>query len=283
MPAEQFAAQALLGRDVSVRVGRSELTPARRGSRRFLIRVIQRFGRGARPTQQVDIRMWGARQFGYCGKLSTSFPHSTTTTPAPFNTHPMPASIATLFAEFIGTTSFIEEAGHHDADIYNEFSLQHEFGIYLRGVFPHDKVQYERNAASFPNLRGPFEKREIDIVVFSAGGYDHLCAIELKFPRNGQHPETLFSFCRDIAFIEQLKRDGFQSAAAVIVTDDPLFYSGRADGIYAPFRSNGSLPLVGIVTKPTGRRDSSVTLTGRYTIEWKPIRGTYKYAVVEAL
>ena len=31
-------------------------------------------------------------------------------------------------------------------DIYNEFSFQHELGIYLRNVLPKDyKVQFERN------------------------------------------------------------------------------------------------------------------------------------------
>ena len=94
----------------------------------------------------------------------------------------MPPSIATLFAEFITTTSLIEGTSHHDADIYNEFSLQHEFGSYLRRLFPQNKVQYERNAASFPTVKGPLEKREIDIVVFSPGGHDLHCAIELKFP-----------------------------------------------------------------------------------------------------
>ncbi len=186
----------------------------------------------------------------------------------------MRPSIATLFAEFITTTSFIEGTNHHHADVYNEFSLQHEFGIYLRRHFPQDKVQYERNAASFPSVKGPLEKREIDIVVVSAAGTDLHSAIELKFPRNGQIPETLFSFCRDIAFAEQLKRDGFQAAAAIIVTDDPLFYGGSAEGIYAPFRSQGAQPLTGVIAKPTGRKDSSVALTGHYKVEWKPITGT---------
>jgi hypothetical protein len=68
----------------------------------------------------------------------------------------------------------------------------------------------------------------------------------------------------------------------VIVTDDPLFYDGRADGIYAPFCSKGAQPLAGVIAKPTGRKDSSVTLNGRYTIDWKPITGSYRYAVVEA-
>ncbi len=28
--------------------------------------------------------------------------------------------------------------------------------------------------------------------------------VELKFPRNGQHPEQMYSFCKDIVFAEQL-------------------------------------------------------------------------------
>ncbi len=28
--------------------------------------------------------------------------------------------------------------------------------------------------------------------------------LELKYPRNGQHPEQMFSFCKEIAFVEEL-------------------------------------------------------------------------------
>lgn len=54
----------------------------------------------------------------------------------------------------------------------------------------------------------------------------------LKFPRNGQVPESIFSFCKDIAYWEQLSNSGLKHAVA----DDSLFYSGNVDGTYGLFR-----------------------------------------------
>lgn len=100
---------------------------------------------------------------------------------------------------------FIDCIGKESIEIYNEFSLQHEFGIFLRRELPGYLVQFERNISYFfPSPTG-FTKRELDIAVFSRDRRGLKLAVELKFPRNGQHPEQMFSFCRDIAFVEQLK------------------------------------------------------------------------------
>lgn len=110
-------------------------------------------------------------------------------------------------------------------EIYNEFSLQHEVGLLLRAEYPRDKVQFERNISYFFN-RGEFIKKEIDIAVFSPDKSELRYAIELKFPRNGQHPEQMFSFCKDILFAEQLKASGFQRTFLIIFADDKLFFLG---------------------------------------------------------
>lgn len=34
-------------------------------------------------------------------------------------------------------------------------------------------------------------------------------AIEIKFPTNGQYPEQMFIFCKDIKFLEELKNNDF--------------------------------------------------------------------------
>ena len=103
-------------------------------------------------------------------------------------------------------------------------------------------------------------------------------AIELKFPRSGQHPEQMFSFCKDIAFAEELPAAGFRQTAFVAVADDPLFYRGAVNGIYAYFR--GQKPLAGTVTKPTGAKNDSVKVRGPYTIRWVPVAGTTQYTLV---
>jgi Zn-dependent peptidase ImmA (M78 family) len=83
-------------------------------------------------------------------------------------------------------------------DIYNEYSLQHELGIFLRHKLTNYKVQFERNVSFFFDRHSNFTKREIDIAIFPKESLHPRHAIELKFPRNGQYPEQMFSFCKDI-------------------------------------------------------------------------------------
>mgnify|MGYP000754840558 CR=1 FL=1 len=164
-------------------------------------------------------------------------------------------------------------------EIYNEFSLQHEIGILLRSRFKNQKVQFERNVSFFFHLSN-FIKREIDIAIFSPDKKTLSYAIELKFPRNGQYPEQMFSFCKDIQFIEQLKKSGFKQALLIIFADDPLFYSGKGDGIYGYFRQKRKLS--GLVKKPTGRKDEAINLSGSYVIEWITVSDALKYSIIEA-
>jgi hypothetical protein len=174
---------------------------------------------------------------------------------------------------------FARSVGENRVEIYNEFSLQHEIGIFLRHKIPTERVQFERNVDFFFSQKPSFVKKEIDISIFSPDKKDLRCAIELKFPRNGQYPEQMFSFCKDIAFAEQLCRAGFSSAALVIFVDDPLFYSGTADGIYGFFR--GPRQIHGLVQKPTGSKDSEVNIEGSYAVQWKQIHGPLVYSIIE--
>src|SRR5229473_5006125 len=104
---------------------------------------------------------------------------------------------------------FTELIASGKAEIYNEFSLQHEIGVFLRARLPEFVLRFERNVSYFFEERSGFTKREIDISVFSADKTTLHYAIELKYPRNGQYPEQMFSFCKDIAFAEELKAAGF--------------------------------------------------------------------------
>ena len=82
-----------------------------------------------------------------------------------------------------------------------------------------------------------------------------IAALELKYPRNGQYPEQMFSFCKDIAFLESLVASGFQRAFFVAFADDKLFYEGGGEGIYEFFRLGRELH--GTITKPTGKKCQS--------------------------
>lgn len=160
-------------------------------------------------------------------------------------------------------------------DIYNEYSLQHEFGIFLRENTQadcHQKIQFERNISFFHGDPRLFEKKEIDLVSYSNHGNNKQLhyAIEFKFPKNGQYPEQMFSFCKDIAFLEQLKDAGFEHVYFIAFVDDPLFYRGsRHDGIYQFFRAN--IPLQGNIPSPTGRRRENIDIRGSHLIEWEVV------------
>ena len=177
-------------------------------------------------------------------------------------------------------SQFVDSVGHNGTDIYNEFSLQHEFGIFLRSALPNFRVQFERNVSYFAPSKVAFTKREIDITVFSPDKAHLKYAIELKYPRNGQYPEQMFSFCKDIAFAEELKAAGFSRTALLIFADDRPFFAGPSEKvIYSYFRAGR--PITGRIEKPTGDKNDHVEIKGHYAVSWLPVSGTTKYAYVE--
>ena len=176
-------------------------------------------------------------------------------------------------------TQFASEVARGKIEIYNEFSLQHELGIFLRSNISDKKIQFERNVSFFGLDKIEYVKREIDISVFSNITAPD-AAIELKYPRNGQHPEQMYSFCQDIEFMEQLKASGFVATYGVIFAEDHLFYEGNQEGIYGFFR--GGRNLSGKITKPTGKKDTEVKIKGSYTVTWHPVVGNLKYTIIKA-
>jgi hypothetical protein len=164
-------------------------------------------------------------------------------------------------------------------EIYNEFSLQHELGLFIRSATTGKyRVQYERPVGFFALQGSTFARKEIDVSIVSPDASERI-AIELKFPRSGQHPEQMFKFCEDISFVEQIVAAGFTRGFFVAAVDDPLFYSGSASEIYSHFRAG--VPLHGVIRKPTGKRDATVNICGTYTVQWQSA-GTIKYASVAA-
>ncbi len=161
-------------------------------------------------------------------------------------------------------------------EIYNEFSFQHELGIYLRNILGLDyKVQFERNVRYFGIHTT--SKHEIDIVIFN--DQEKLAAIELKYPKNGQYPEQMFKFIQDIKFMEEVKNGGFQETYSITLVQDHNFYEGAIFGIYEYFRSNKIIE--GTIAGPTKMSDGqTIRLDGQYEIEWKKMDTHFKYYIV---
>jgi hypothetical protein len=176
--------------------------------------------------------------------------------------------------------SFMSQIGCQEVEVYNEFSLQHELGIFLREKIGNQyKVQFERPVDFFGLDRRSFIKKELDISIYSQS--NQIChAIELKFPGAGQHPEQMFKACVDIAFLEQLVRSRFSHSYFLMFVNDHLFYSGEAThGIYSYFREG--IPITGRIQKPTGKRDKYVNIEGSYNVEWIRISKNLRYALIE--
>lgn len=168
----------------------------------------------------------------------------------------------------------------NDIEIYNEFSLQHELGIFLRKKLPDYRIQFERNVSNFTPDNKTI-KKEIDITIFNEDKSEKY-AIELKCPLNGQFPEQMYSFVKDIKFMEELKSRGFTKTATVTLVSDRPFYEGRNnEGIYKFFREERS--IYGSIFKPTGvgKNEDSITLSSRYDFIWQDLSEGRKYYIIE--
>ena len=183
--------------------------------------------------------------------------------------------------------------------VYNEFSLQHELGIYLRDeLLKRDedyRVQFERNINKLQGKKVSNIKKEMDIYIYNKSDANEKYAIELKFPRNKQYPEQMYSFVKDIRFMEDVKYNaGAKKTFVITLVDDPNFYSPNSTigGIYNYFRGNNYKGKNLIkknqrIYKPTGKHkniDYVEVEKNDYQIEWKPIIGAdpkYRYYFLE--
>ncbi len=168
--------------------------------------------------------------------------------------------------------AFFQRAPDNCGALYNERSLQLELAYYFRLMGAH--VEFERPYRITP-LPGTTckAKSNLDLVVQMDG---ETVAIELKVPLNGRHPETLYDFCNDIAFVEAIVREKFADRGfCLFVTNDRAFWtdSGRGSAVHDLFRRKGT-ELTGVVQKPTGSKDTAVVISGRYfpAESWKGVR-----------
>ncbi len=169
--------------------------------------------------------------------------------------------------------SFLTNVGGGAIEIYNEASVQFELAILLRAELePGHTVHLERHVdALVDGDTTAFEKKEADIIVCDPDGTKH--CIEIKFPRNGQHPRQMYNACEDIRFLKRLVMEGgFGTSHFLMIADDPLFWGGgyATAPIYGHFRKGvpitggvmwGGLPLLEF----TGEK---------YTLQWYELLGT---------
>ena len=175
---------------------------------------------------------------------------------------------------------FLNYSVNENVELYNEFSLQHELGIFLRNNIKGYKIQFEKNI-SFFGIDDKLIKKEIDIVIFTPDMKEKY-AIELKFPCNGQYPEQMYSFVKDIKFIEELKGEGFSKVFTLTLVNDKKFYKGKTkQGIYSYFRNKETLS--GKIYKPTGiyKNIKFINIEGTYKIDFKKLDNNFSFYIVQ--
>lgn len=174
--------------------------------------------------------------------------------------------------------AFFLHSASESVSFFNEAELQHELGFWLRIKLPTGShVYFERPAHHFFESARGLVKKEIDLVV-SPPDRSWCYAIELKCPRSGRIPETLFDAIRDIKMLEQLTSAGFVGGLFVMHVNDEGFYKKRIQtSIYSPFRA-GQL-IKGQYIKPTGARDEVISLTGEYSVKWQSFGSAEQYWV----
>jgi hypothetical protein len=166
---------------------------------------------------------------------------------------------------------FVRYVKKNNVPIYNEASIQYELAIFLRRKIKNYKIQLERNVSAFglDKTKTKFSKKEIDVCIFRGDEPKKSTekhAIEIKFPINGEYPAQMFSFCKDIRFLEELKAAGFQNNLFVAFTNDHLFWEGpKTDGVYKPFRQSGKLE--GVVKDPFYNED--IKFENKYYFKWQ--------------
>ena len=185
---------------------------------------------------------------------------------------------------------FIKEIEKGNVEIYNEFSLQHELGCFLRK--DNRIVQFERNVSHFGLDKKNYVKKEIDIVVINSNTEQNnniigVEALELKMPLNGQCPEEMFSFIKDIKFLEEISSNSKKTNYFLAITDDKLFWDReiKNDGIYSYFRNEPNIINAREkIYKPTGEGKDEIfySLENKYLYSWLSIKNTnYKYLLID--
>ncbi len=117
-----------------------------------------------------------------------------------------------------------KSSDNYEYNIYNEISLQHELGEFLRNRLEGNyNIFFEKNI--YDKEKEEWIKKEVDLILINEKKEKY--AIELKFSKgeNARIPENMYDFIKDIKFMEQvMSKKGFTDAYNLIIVDSPLYY-----------------------------------------------------------
>ena len=118
-----------------------------------------------------------------------------------------------------------------DKYIYNEFSLQHELGSYLREILKdyNYKIKFEANLKKDYDVHSC--KSECDLLILNQDGNPEY-AIELKYLTDDcAVPRRMFQCIEDMIFMNDTVKQNksFIKTYCVVITENSRFYEGEAN------------------------------------------------------
>ena len=169
----------------------------------------------------------------------------------------------------------------------SEFTLQFRICRFLQSLDSNLVIELESNINRYDLEK--FTKKEIDMEYYNNDNI-HSC-IELKYIRDkGSYNIGMFRFYEDIKFVEELIESGkFQNGYCVLFTSIKELYTTPNRKLNPKNRENLKLyelfrikkQLWGTVSIKTGRLDKSISIKGKYNLNWFDFDNGIKSCIVE--
>jgi hypothetical protein len=168
----------------------------------------------------------------------------------------------------------------------SEFTLQFRICRFLQSLDSNLVIELESNINRYGLEK--FTKKEIDIEYYKNDD-KHSC-IELKYIRDeGSYNIGMFSFYEDIKFVEELIESGkFENGYCVLFTSINKLYTPPNRilnpknkenlKLYESFRIDKQLG--GTVSIKTGSIDKSISIKGKYNLNWFDFDNEIKSCVI---
>tara|TARA_B100000475_G_scaffold184069_1_gene152146 strand:+ start:1297 stop:1875 length:579 start_codon:yes stop_codon:yes gene_type:complete len=168
----------------------------------------------------------------------------------------------------------------------SEFTLQFRICRFLQSIDSNFMIELESNINRYSLEK--FTKKEIDIDYYKNDDM-HSC-IELKYVRDkGSYNIGMFSFYEDIKFVEELVESGkFQNGYCILFTSIKELYTPPNKKLNPKNKENIRLydsfrvkkQLSGTVSIKTGTLNKSISIKGKYNLNWFDFQDDIKCCVL---
>ena len=168
----------------------------------------------------------------------------------------------------------------------SEFTLQFRICRFLKSVDSNFIIELESNINRYSLEK--FTKKEIDIDYYKNDD-KHSC-IELKYVRDkGSYNIKMFNFYEDIKFVEELVESGkFQNGYCILFTSIKELYTPPNKKLNPKNKENIRLydsfrvkkQLSGTVSIKTGSLNKSISIKGKYNLNWFDFQDDIKCCVL---